>query len=134
MRDLLVLRAAVEAGPEGVVVVGAHGRLLARNERFVQMWPIPAEVIASGSDDAALHSVLDKLEEPEAFLVRVRELYARASGTSRDELRLRDGRVFDRHGSALHDAAGDYVGWAWYFRDVTAERAAAIDALRMGRW
>ena len=130
-RELQLLRAAVEGGLDGIVVVSSDGLMISSNRRFQQMWPIPPEVVASGDDEAALASVLDKLVDPDAFLARVRELYAQASGSARDELLLRDGRVFDRFGTALRDGDGRYIGWAWYFRDVTAERAAAVDAGRL---
>ena len=130
--ELQLLRAAVEGGLDGMVVVSADGVMVTYNQRFHEMWPIPADVVASGSDAAALASVLDKLEDPDAFLARVRELYDRASGTSREDLQLRDGRTFDRFGTALRDEDGAYIGWAWYFRDVTEERAAAADAARHG--
>jgi serine phosphatase RsbU (regulator of sigma subunit) len=123
--ELTLLRAAVEGGLDGMVVVSSDGRMIATNHQFQQMWPIPEEVIASGSDDLALQSVLDKLVDPEGFLARVRQLYADPTGSAREELLLRDGRVFDRYGTALRDDDGAYVGWAWYFRDVTAERAVA---------
>jgi serine phosphatase RsbU (regulator of sigma subunit)/PAS domain-containing protein len=130
--QLQLLRAAVEGGLEGMVVVSAAGTMIASNSKFQEIWPIPAEIVATGSDDDALASVLDKLVDPAAFLERVQELYARASGSARDELALRDGRVLDRYGNALEDEAGGYIGWAWYFRDVTSERAAAADAKRLG--
>lgn len=130
--DLRLLRAAVEGGLDGMVVVSTDGRMIASNRQFQQMWPIPAEIIASGSDDDALSSVLDKLIDPEGFLARVRELYAQPTGSARDELLLRDGRVFDRYGTGLSDDDGTYVGWAWYFRDVTAERAAAKESIAAG--
>lgn len=112
-----------------MVVVSADGTMMASNRQFQQMWPIPHEIIEGGSDDQALTSVLDKLVDPEAFLARVHELYADPNGSARDELLLRDGRVFDRFGIGLRDENRVYVGWAWYFRDVTAERAAAREAL-----
>ena len=130
--QLQLLRAAVEGGLDGMVVVSSDGTMLTYNERFAEIWPIPPEVVATGSDEAALQSVLDKLADPGAFLLRVRELYDRASGTARDELLLLDGRTLDRWGTALEDEDGAYIGWAWYFRDVTDERAAALDADRMG--
>ena len=130
--DLNLLRAAVEGGLDGMVVVSADGRMIATNHQFEQMWPIPREIIDSGSDDAALTSVLDKLVDPDTFLARVRELYAQPTGTARDELLLRDGRVFDRYGAGLTDENGTYLGWAWYFRDVTAERAAARESIAVG--
>ena len=131
LRHLQLLRAAVEGGLDGMVVVSSDGVMITSNRRFQEIWPIPAEIVASGDDDAALASVLDKLADPGAFLARVQELYAQASGSARDELLLLDGRVLDRYGTALRGPDGDYIGWAWYFRDVTAERAAAVDAERL---
>lgn len=132
LRDHQLLRAAVEGGLDGMVVVSSSGEIISSNEKFQQIWPIPPDIVASGDDEAALASVLDKLVDPDAFLARVHDLYAQASGSSRDELQLLDGRVLDRYGTALRDAGGRYIGWAWYFRDVTAERAAAVDAERLG--
>jgi serine phosphatase RsbU (regulator of sigma subunit) len=131
VRDHQLLRAAVEGGLDGMVVVSSDGVMVTYNRKFQDIWPIPAEVVASADDEAALASVLDKLVDPEAFLARVRDLYAAASGSARDELQLLDGRVLDRYGTALRDAEGHYIGWAWYFRDVTSERAAAVDAGRL---
>ena len=129
--ELQLLRAAVEGGLDGMVVVSSDGVMISSNAKFQRMWPIPPDVVASGDDEAALASVLDKLVDPDAFLARVHELYAQASGSARDELLLRDGRVLDRFGTALRDPGGRYIGWAWYFRDVTAERTAAVDAERL---
>ncbi|RZU31585.1 SpoIIE family protein phosphatase [Blastococcus saxobsidens] len=131
LRDLALLRAAVEGGLDGMVVVSADGVMIASNRKFQEIWPIPPEIVASGDDDAALASVLDKLVDPDSFLPRVHELYAQAAGSARDELLLLDGRVLDRYGTALRGPQGDYIGWAWYFRDVTADRAAAVDAERL---
>lgn len=127
-----LLRAAVEQGPDGLVVVSSEGRMLSMNSRFVQMWPIPADVVASGDDGAALAAAQQQLVDPDAFLDRVHEIYADPSAPTRDELLLRDGRVFDRYGTPLRSADGEYLGWAWYFRDVTAERVAAQQATEAG--
>jgi PAS domain S-box-containing protein len=117
-----LLRASHEATVDGVLVVSPDGRIVSYNSRFGAIWPIPDDVIARGSDDEALASVLDKLVDPDAFLDRVRELYA-ARRPGRDTLRMRDGRVLDRYGTPLVREDGSYLGYAWYVRDVTAERA-----------
>lgn len=122
-RERLLLRAAVESGLDGMVVVSAAGRMISMNHQFVQMWPIPAAIVASADDEAALTSVLDKLVDPEAFIARVHSLYADPTAPARDEIELLDGRVFDRYGTPLAAPDGSYLGWAWYFRDVSAERA-----------
>jgi hypothetical protein len=131
-REALLLRAAVESGLDGMVVVSAAGRMISMNHLFVEMWPIPADIVASADDEAALTSVLDKVVDPEAFLSRVHACYADPTAPARDELLLRDGRVFDRYGTPLSAPAGGYLGSAWYFRDVTAERAAAREAIEAG--
>ncbi len=132
LADAQLLRAVVEAGLDGLVVVSQDGRMVAFNHQFVQMWPIPADVVASRSDEAALASVLDKVSDPEEFMAQVRQCYAHPDGPVRHELALRDGRVFDRYGTPLSSPTGAYLGWAWYFRDVTAERRAAQEALEAG--
>jgi hypothetical protein len=50
----------------------------------------------------------------------------------RDEVVLHDGTVLDRRGSRLDDAAGEYLGFAWSFRDVTAERAQQAEIAAAG--
>lgn len=114
-----LLSAQQETSPDGILVVGPEGRIISCNRRFVQMWGIPPEVIASGSDDAALRSVLDKLEDPEGFVRGVAELYALREERSFDEIKLLDGRVFERFSSPIGVAADRHYGRVWYFHDVT---------------
>lgn len=128
----MLLRAAVESGLDGLVVVSAAGRMISMNHQFVEMWPIPRDIVVSGDDAAALAHAAEKLIDPDAFLRRVHALYADPTAPARDELFLRDGRIFDRWGTPLHDPTGSYLGWAWYFRDVTAERAASQEAVEAG--
>ncbi len=130
--ELALLRAAVEGGLDGMVVVSSDGVMVTSNRRFQEIWPIPAEVVASGSDEAALGRCWTSWSTRTPSWPRVHELYGTASGSARDELLLVDGRVLDRYGAALRDAQGDYISWAWYFRDVTTERAAVVDAGRLG--
>jgi PAS domain S-box-containing protein len=72
--------------------------------------------------------VLHQLVDPTGFLRRVAELYAHPDDTGSDEIRLQDGRVFERY-SQPQRHAGRSVGRVWSFRDVTEARKAA-EALR----
>src|SRR5690606_24166155 len=67
----------------------------------------------------------DKLADPQAFLDRVAHLYAHPDETARDEIALKDGRVFDRYTAPVRSADGERYGRIWFFRDVTAERRHA---------
>ena len=69
-----------------------------------------------------------KSPDPEAFIARIKHLYEHPDEKAHDELRLKDGRVIDRHTAPLRDAKQKYLGRIWYFRDIT-ERKLAIDTI-----
>jgi PAS domain S-box-containing protein len=114
-----LLRAQTEALLDGILVVSGEGRILVANRRFAEIWGIPGDVLASGSDDAALAFVRDKLRDPDEFLERVEHLYRHPEETSRDEIRLLDGRTITRYSAPVTLDDGSYAGRVWFFRDVT---------------
>ena len=126
---LSLLTATLEATGDGILVVDTTGKITSFNRKFVEMWHIPEAVIASQDDDQALAFVLEQLEDPEAFLQKVRGLYAQPDLDSFDVLTFKDGRVFERH-SQPQRIGGVSVGRVWSFHDVT-ERKRAEDALRV---
>lgn len=117
-----LLEAQGESSIDGILVVSGERDILSYNQRFVELWGILPAVIASGSDEAALQAVFDKLSDPQAFLERVAYLYERPDEKSRDEILLRDGRTFDRYSSPLRSREGDHYGRIWFFRDITAQK------------
>ncbi|MGE5179165.1 MAG: ATP-binding protein [Bacteroidota bacterium] len=130
---LSLLEATLESTTDGVLVVDRHGKIVRFNDRFVQLWRIPADVIRSRDDDRAIATVLAQLEDPEAFVARVRSLYADPEAESHDVLRFKDGRVFERF-SRPQRIRGEVVGRVWGFRDVTdRERAVAERHLAAAR-
>jgi sigma-B regulation protein RsbU (phosphoserine phosphatase) len=130
--DNALLETQREASIDGILVVDGAGRMISFNRRFVAMWGIPDEVVASGSDERALESVVGKLVDPQGFLERVHYLYQHPAEESRDEIALRDGRTFDRYSASVIGADGTYYGRVWYFRDIT-KRKQAEEALQRAR-
>lgn len=116
------LRSVVESTADGLLVVDRNGRVIIRNGRFGEMWRIPSEVLASGDDNALLAHVAGQLSDPEAFLARVRALYG-MDAEQMDELRFKDGRVFERFSRPLV-LQGAVMGRVWSFRDVTERKQA----------
>ena len=127
-RSLSLHEATIEATADGILVVDTEGRIVSFNNIFLQLWKIPDSIIAARDDDQALELVLDQLKDPEAFLARVREVYAHPDSESFDTLWFKDARVFERY-SKPQKVGGATVGRVWSFRDVT-ERKRAEGALR----
>jgi PAS domain S-box-containing protein len=122
-RALSLHQATLQSMADGLLVVDPAGAVLSFNQRFIEMWQIPAIAAASGRDADLLSAVLHQLKDPPGFLRRVAELYADPDASSCDEIRLRDGRVFERW-SEPQRFAGSSVGRVWSFRDVTESRQA----------
>jgi PAS domain S-box-containing protein len=117
-----LLESQSEAAIDGILVVSRNGVMTSFNRRFCQMWDISEEVLRSRADERAIQSVLDKLVDPKEFLERVRYLYDHPDEESRDEIRLKDGRAFDRYSAPVRGAGGIHYGRVWYFRDITGRR------------
>jgi diguanylate cyclase (GGDEF)-like protein/PAS domain S-box-containing protein len=122
-RDLSLHRATIESTADGILVVDEKGRWESFNSNFVRMWQMPAEIVAARDDDTAIEFVLRQLEDPAAFVAKVRDLYDTPNAESFDELRFKDGRVFERY-SRPQRVDQRTVGRVWCFRDVTLHKQA----------
>ncbi len=115
------LRATLESVVDGVLAVDLDRRVLMVNRQFVEMWGLTDEDLAARDDRVLLAGVLDKVDDPVEFMRRVEDLYAHPHVSSQDEVRLRDGRTFQRF-STPQTIDGAVVGRVWGFLDVTAQR------------
>ena len=120
-------RAVIEAATDGILVVNSQGAVETYNQRFIDLWHIPASDLASCNDHTPLLArVAQQLVDPDPFLHKVQDLYAHPDLSSFDILRFKDGRVFERH-SQPHRMDHKTVGRVWSFRDITErERTQAV--------
>ena len=118
-----LLSSILNSTGDGLLVIDLKGKILAWNETFVSMWNLPLGVIESRQDDAALTAVLDQVADADAFLARIRQLYANPEEESFETIALKDGRIFERFSRPL-GRRGDIQGRVWCFRDATVRRMA----------
>jgi PAS domain S-box-containing protein len=127
VRDALKYRnalfeAQMEATSDGILIVDEKRKVIFHNRNFVKIWNMPAHIIESGMDKVALEFAMTQLADPKGFIDRVDYLYSHADERSNEEIVFADGRVIERSGRAVLGEDATYYGWAWYFKDITAEK------------
>jgi diguanylate cyclase (GGDEF)-like protein/PAS domain S-box-containing protein len=131
LRDTFsLLSATLDSTADGLLVVDRERQITSFNSQFAAMWHLPDTLMASGDDIKLIDFILDQLEDPEAFVTRVDELYAQPNSESNDTLTFKDGRVFDRH-SKPQFMAGEIVGRVWSFSDITEQKRLENDLSHM---
>jgi PAS domain S-box-containing protein len=126
-RNVSLLQSTIESTADGLLVVDRKGSVITFNQRFSQMWRVPAGMMESHDDDALDAHALSQLKFPDQFLARINELRAQPQAEAFDVLEFKDGRVFERY-SIPQRRDGEPVGRVWSFRDVT-QRMQAEQAL-----
>jgi len=120
----LILQIQQETSLDAIMLVGENGEVLNFNRKFVELWGFPSQIRGTHVYALVLPLVVGQIEDPEEFIAKVKYLYAHNDEQSRDELRLKDGRIVDRFSAPIEDTDGKYYGRIWYFRDITEARLA----------
>lgn len=119
-----ILEAQSETTIDGILVIDESDRIVLANKQFGLNFGIPDDLLSTRNGLAVRRRLMESVEEPDVFIERVNYLYSHRNEKSRDELRLKNGRVFDRYSAPLVDSTGRYRGRIWYFRDITDRKAA----------
>src|SRR5438128_7978785 len=123
---LSLLNATFESTADGLLVVDLAGHIVSFNRKFAELWRIPDSILETKDAPRTIAFGLEQLADPQGFITKVRDLYARPDASSFDVLVFKDGRIFERL-SQPQRIGGKCVGRVWSFRDVTeAKRAVRI--------
>lgn len=112
----------LEASLDAILVVDEYNTILFFNNRFAELWGIPADILATRKDEIVLSFAINQLDDPQTFAAKVQYLYENRQEKSQDEFQLKDGRVIERYSAPMFGPDGQYLGRVWYFRDITARR------------
>ncbi len=124
-----LLEAQTETTIDGILAVDESDHIVLANKQFGLNFGIPDELLSTRDDLIVRKHVTDQVEGPDTFIERVKYLNSHRDERSRDELRFKNGKIFDRYSAPLIDSRGGYRGRIWYFRDIT-DRKRAEEALR----
>jgi diguanylate cyclase (GGDEF)-like protein/PAS domain S-box-containing protein len=119
-----LLEAQTETTIDGMLAVDESDHIVLANKQFGLNFGIPDELLSTRDDLIVRKHVTDKVVDPDAFVERVNYLNSHRDEKSRDELRFKNGKVFDRYSSPLVDSNSRYRGRIWYFRDITERKVA----------
>jgi len=127
-KSVSLLHATLNSTTDGIIAVSITGEIVSFNQKFIEMWGVPEEIIKSPNYQERLKFLLTKLKEPKVFLSRIKELDAQPEAEGYDVLELQDGRIFERL-TQPQRSGQQIIGRVWSFRDIT-QRARAEVALR----
>jgi PAS domain S-box-containing protein len=120
--------AVVNSSGDGVLVVDGTGRKILQNQRFLEMWEVPPQILADDSYEKELEWASSKTKEPAQFEQSLRHLEAHPNEITQDEIALTNETILDRYSSPVVGKDGQNHGRIWTFHDIT-QRKLAEEAL-----
>ncbi|MGZ8160162.1 MAG: EAL domain-containing protein, partial [Methylobacter sp.] len=128
--SLSTLKATLESTGEAILAVDLNNNWLLHNQKFLDLWKIPNEIVATkiGSQDLVYKSdhIQNQIKDAEAFTRKVAELYATPEAHSFDIIEFNDGKIIERS-SIPKIINGKVAGRVWSFRDVTEQKLAEAE-------
>lgn len=115
-----ILRATQEAAADGICLVDDIGRVVSCNQRFADMWQIPLDLLEElRKDQQLMLYILSTMQDPDEFIDKIAYLSDHPRASTRDEILLNDGRIFERFSAPAISPQGQSHGRVWSFSDIT---------------
>lgn len=116
------LESILESTADGILVVTDDSKVIRYNNRFVDMFKIPKEILKTKDDRIFIEHAKEQLLNPEEFIHRIKELELK-NVDDMDLLYLKGGKIYERYHRPLL-IRGKIKGRVWSFRDITKQKEA----------
>ncbi len=126
---LAELRATLDSAADGMLVCGVDGEVRAFNQRLVQIWGLPQDLLLQRNDESIHAFLVSRVRDPRTYKARLEVIAADLQGSSHDVIELHEGQVIERRSVPLWNHA-NVTGRVYSFRDITQEVQAQA-ALRL---
>jgi PAS domain S-box-containing protein len=127
-KSLYLLMATLESTADGILAVDWNGKVMIFNSKFVEMWGVPDEVMATQDSNQIMASLMKLVKRPELLSIGIKDMNMAPLPHS-NQIEFKDGRVFERylHPQQIWDKV---TGMVMSFRDIT-DLKKAEDKLRL---
>ena len=122
---LSILQATLESTIDAILVISHERKVVTYNQKFIELWNIPKEIVDSKDDKKLLEYVVSQLQDPEEFLRKVEELYQSPEQISFDVIEFKDGRYFERY-SQPQKLGKNIRGRVWSFDNISEKKKDEI--------
>ena len=119
-----LMNATLESTADGILVVSNKGKVLLYNQKFVDMWQIPADIFNELDNQKMEEFVSQQLKEPKQCVVNM--LNQSQVAARYDIIELKEGRFYERY-SKPYQLGKEIVGQAISFRDITHRKQAETE-------
>ncbi|MBP8081670.1 MAG: ATP-binding protein [Spirochaetes bacterium] len=121
---LMFLEAVANSSADGILVVDLKGQKILQNNRTVELWKIPSEVVSDPNGSRQVAHVMSMTKNPKQFIDEIEIQRKNPMQINIDQLELVDGTVLHRHSSPVPGPDGRNYGRIYHFHDVTSFKRA----------
>lgn len=121
VESALLFRSIMESTADGLLVVDSNQKIAAFNQRFVEMWSVPHNLLAAEQTDALIAHVVGRAELSLEALGLLSDILNDPRSSGQEIVRLNDGRLIECLAQSLW-LEQRVIGRVWRFRDMTDHR------------
>jgi signal transduction histidine kinase len=119
---MMFLEGIANSAIDGFLVLDPAGQKILQNQRTIDLWKIPPEVVNDPDGRKQVSHVMHMTKNPELFVAEIEHQIKHPEEKNQDELELIDGTVLDRYSSPVIGPDGKHYGRIYAFHDVTERK------------